>query len=159
MAVAALASVTLLTGCMPGPGFNATSIKPYAPSDGVRADSGDLRVVNALVVANSSLSAGVLSTTIVNRGTKPDELTDVTSPDGTVSFTGDGTLNPETGVRLGAGTDPSATLSGLTKLPGETITVKLIFRRADPVTLHTVVVAAEGPYATITPSPSASPSE
>jgi copper(I)-binding protein len=162
LGVAALAAAAVLTGCMPGPGFNATSIKPYAPSDGVRADSGDLRIANALVVADNTATRGLLSTTIVNRGTKPDELTDVTSPDADVSFTGDGTLAPGSAVRLGVPTDtsdPSATFSGLTKLAGETITVKLTFRRADPVTLHTFVVTADGPYASITPSPTASPSE
>lgn len=156
-ALFAVASTVLLTGCAAG--FNATSIKPYAPSDGVRADTGDLRIVNALVVADSTATRGVLSTTIVNRGNKPDELTDVTSPDGQVSFTGDGTLAPGSAVPLGATTDPSAIFSGLTKLAGETITVKLTFRRADPVTLKTLVVTAEGPYASVTPSPSASPSE
>ena len=36
-------------GCSAG--FDATSTKPYAPSDGVIASSGDMRVLNALVVA------------------------------------------------------------------------------------------------------------
>lgn len=157
MSLAAVGLASVLAGCSPG--FNATSIKPYAPSDGVRADSGDLRVLNALVVSSSSYTSGVLSATIVNRGDKPDRLTDVTSPAGQATFTGDGTLDPGSALTLGAGTDASVTLSGLTKLPGETITVKLTFQRADPLTLHTFVVTPEGPYASITPSPTASPTE
>ena len=38
------------TGCAAG--FDATSIKPYAPSDGILANSGDLRVLNTLVVVD-----------------------------------------------------------------------------------------------------------
>ena len=49
-------------------GFDATSAKPYAPSDGIMADSGDLRVLNALVVAADGDSTGVVSATIANRG-------------------------------------------------------------------------------------------
>ncbi len=152
MAAAAIA-VAPLAGCSAG--FDATSIEPYAPSDGVLANSGQLRILNALVVSSNSGTAGVISASIVNRGTKADELVDISSPDGTVDLTGDGTLRRSSAVRLGAGTRPSATMTGLTKLPGETITVTMTFRRADPLTIETVVVPATGPYASITPAPTA----
>lgn len=152
-ATAAALATAVLAGCSAG--FNATAIKPYAPSDGVLANTGDLRVLNLLVVSTGP--SGVVSTTIVNRGDHPDELTDVTSPDGTVDFTGDGTIAPKSAIRLGADTTAAATISGLTKLPGEVITVTLTFRRADPLTVRTVVVAASGAYASITPAPTASP--
>ena len=150
-AVAAAAMAALVSGCAAG--FDATSVQPYAPSDGVLADSGDLRVLNALVVASDSVSSGVISTTIVNRGKRPDRLTEVTSPAGTVDLTGDGDLEPGAALQLGAGTDTSATITGLTRLPGETITVKLTFRRAEPVTLRTVIVPAAGDYESVTPGP------
>ena len=146
-------AVAPLAGCSAG--FDATSIEPYAPSDGVLANSGQLRILNALVVSSNSGTAGVISASIVNRGTKPDELVDISSPDGTVDLTGDGTLRRSSAVRLGAGTRPAATMTGLTKLPGETITVTMTFRRADPLTIETVVVPATGPYASITPAPTA----
>lgn len=154
-AAAALALIGLLSGC--GAGFEATSVKPYAPSDGIMADSGDLRILNMLVVASDSFSSGVVVGTIVNDGTKADTLTDLTSPDGTVDLTGDGTIEPGAAVALSAGSELSATISSLTALPGETITLHLRFSRADPVTIHTVVVPATGAYATITPAPTASP--
>jgi copper(I)-binding protein len=146
-----MAAVSLLSGCAAG--FDATSIKPYAPSDGVLANTGHLRVLNALVVASPDITNGVVSAVIVNRGDKADELTGLTSPDGTVDLTGDGTLEPGTAVRLEAGTNPAATISGLTALPGETITLRLTFKEADPLTIRTVVVPAKGPYASITPGP------
>jgi hypothetical protein len=149
-------ATVLLTGC--GAGFNATAVQPYAASDGVEANSGDIRVVNALVVASPSITSGVISATIVNRGTRTDTLTGISSPDGTVHFSGPATLAPGVATALGAGTDPGATITGLTRLAGETITLHMTFRDAHPVTLHTVVVAAGGPYASVTaaPSPTAS---
>jgi hypothetical protein len=152
-AAAVLATAGLLSGC--GAGFDATAVKPYAPSDGVLAQTGDLRILNVLVVASASYSSGVISATIVDDGTRADRLTGITSPDGTVDFTGDGTIKPGAALRLGAGTDPSATITSLTSLPGETITLHLRFSQADPVTVRTVVVQATGPYATITSAPTA----
>jgi copper(I)-binding protein len=150
-AAAALAASAVLAGCSVG--FNATSIKPYSPSDGVMADSGNLRVLNALVVSSSGVSTGVVSAAIVNRGDQDDRLTGITSPAGTVDLTGDGTLASKETVRLGGDTNPSATISGLTRLPGETITLKLTFAKSDPLTIRTVVVPASGYYSTVTPGP------
>ena len=152
---AVLTLAGLLSGC--GAGFDATSVKAYAPSDGIMADSGHLRILNTLVVASDSFSSGVVVATIVNDGSKADELTSITSPDGKVDLTGDGTIEPGAAVQLGAGTELSATLSSLTSLPGETITLHLRFTRADPVTIHTVVVPASGAYASITAAPTPSP--
>ena len=154
-AAAVLTLAGLLSGC--GAGFDATSVKAYAPSDGIMADSGHLRILNTLVVASDSFSSGVVVATIVNDGSKADELTSITSPDGKVDLTGDGTIAPGAAVQLGAGTELSATLSSLTSLPGETITLHLRFARADPVTIHTVVVPASGAYASITAAPTPSP--
>jgi hypothetical protein len=153
----ALATITvlatvLLTGC--GVGFNATAVQPYAASDGVEANSGDLRVINVLVVESPTITSGVISATIVNRGVRRDTLTGISSPHGTVQFSGPATLIRGIPVMLGADTDPSATITGLTRLAGETITLRLTFRRAHPLTLQTVVVAPTGPYASITPSSS-----
>ena len=154
-AAAVLTLAGLLSGC--GAGFDATSVKAYAPSDGIMADSGHLRILNTLVVASDSFSSGVVVATIVNDGRQADELTSITSPDGKVDLTGDGTIAPGAAVQLGAGTELSATLSSLTSLPGETITLHLRFTRADPVTIHTVVVPASGAYASITAAPTPSP--
>ena len=109
--IAGVAAAALLAGCSAG--FDATSTKPYAPSDGILANSGDLRVQNALVVASDAVSSGVVIMTIANRGDRDDELTGISSPDGTVDFTGDGELPAGAAVRLGADTDPSATISEL----------------------------------------------
>jgi hypothetical protein len=151
----ALTPLVLVTGCAAG--MNAQTLKPYAPADGVVANSGTIRVLNALEVEYSS-GAGVVSLTIVNRGKRGDSLTDLTSPDGSVDLTGNRDLPAGQAVRFGPTTSPSATISSLTKPPGRAITLRLAFSHTLPITLHTVVVPASGAYADITPGPE-TPSE
>jgi hypothetical protein len=146
----ALTPLALATGCAAG--MNAQTLKPYAPADGVVANSGNIRVLNALVVEDST-ATGVVSLTIVNRGDKDDSLTDLTSPDGSVDLTGTRDLPAGAAVRFSATTEPSATISSMVKPPGQTITLRLSFTHSRPITLHTVVVPAAGAYADITPGP------
>lgn len=152
--LAVLAAVPLVTGC--GAGFGATTIQAYAPSDGVLVVTGDLKLQNVLVVADAAGTTGVVSAAIANIGTKDDRLVGITSPNGQVDLTGGGDLPAGSSLSLGAGSATSATISGLTKLAGEAITLRFTFRRADPVTVRTVVVRAAGEYASITPAPTAS---
>lgn len=149
--LAAISAVALLTGC--GAGFNAQSVQTYAPADGALADNGSIRVLNALVVAAEGATTGVISTTLVNHGDRTDRLTDITSSSGTVDLTGPGELRPGAAVRFSAGTTPSATIADLTRSPGQSVTIKLTFARSEPLTVRTVVVAASGDYAEITPGP------
>jgi hypothetical protein len=111
-------------------------------------------VLNALVVAGDGGRSGVQSMTVANRGTRDDRITAVSTPDATVSFDGPVELAAGEAVPFTGSGEASATLTGLTRLAGQTITVKLEFARTQPVTLRTVVVAAEGDYADITPAPS-----
>lgn len=152
--VAAL--VALLSGC--GSGFDATSTKPYSPSDGIRADSGDIRVLNALVVASETGSDGTVSATVVNQGNRVDRLTGITSPDGTVELSGTGALPAGGSITLGPAGDTTASLRDLASSAGQTVTLELAFARTDTVRLTTVIVAATGDYAELAPSPAASAS-
>lgn len=154
-AVAALA-LTLTAGCSAG--FDATSVQPYAPSDGILADQGDIRVLNALVVSSDAGRAGVVSMTVANRGRAGDRITEISTPDATVSVDTPVELPAGGAVTFGAPDGPTATLTDVTKLPGETITLKLSFAGTQPVTLRTVVVPAEGYYASLTPEPTVAPS-
>jgi copper(I)-binding protein len=147
---------TAVAGCSAG--FDATSVQPYAPSDGVLAERGDIKIQNALVVSSSAGTVGVVSAAVANTGKQKDTLTGITSPDGTVDFTGKGNLPPNGALVLGADTNPSATLSGMTRLPGETIRLTFTFRRGEAITLETVVVPATGDYASVTPPATAEPS-
>jgi hypothetical protein len=144
-------ALLLATGCAAG--LHAQTLEPYAPADGVMATSGDIRVLNALVVSDETGGTGVVSLTIVNRGNRDDSLTDLTSTDGTVDLTGTRDLPANRAVRFGATTEPSATIADLTRKPGQNITLTLRFAHSQPLTLNTIVVPAKGPYADITPGP------
>ncbi len=159
VASAALVIGVLLVTVGCSAGFNSTTGKQYAPSDGLLADSGPIRVLNALVVGGEDGDTGVISMTIVNRGDRAEQLTDITAGSGTVELTGDGELPPGEAVTFGAGTDLSATITGLEATPGQSIRLQLRFDSVEPITLRTVVVAAEGPYATLTSGAQASPSD
>jgi hypothetical protein len=152
-AVAAVAAV--LTGCSAG--FDATSIQPYAPSDGVLANTGEIRLLNVLVVAPEGSDTGVVSMTVVNRGQRPDRLTEVTSPHGTVELTGDTSLPPGQALQVGQDGDVSAVISDLTREAGQVVTLRFAFSRTEPVTVDTVIVPASGDYAELTPSAPPSP--
>ena len=147
---AAVTATAFLGGCSAG--FDATSTRPYAPADGVIADSGDLKVLNALVVAADGADTGLVSMTVVNKGTKDDRVTGITSPSGTVTIDGDDQL--PAGGALSFGTEgATATISPLDQSPGQGVELKITFSRAEPVTLRTVIVPATDEYSSLTPSP------
>jgi hypothetical protein len=153
--LAAATAVALLAACSSG--YGAQTRQTYDAADGVSGNSGSIRVLNALVAAGSGATTGVISMTVVNRGSRDDELTGLTSPDGTVDLTGSGKLAAGQAVRFGADTDPAATINGLTARPGGIITLKLTFARTEPITLRTVVVPTTHDYADLTPAPEVLP--
>lgn len=159
--VAPLALVlALVAGC--GSGFDATARQSYAPGDGVQAGTGDLRVVSALVVSPKGSSDGVLLMAVVNNSDQDEQITSIDTDAGTTDFTGSHAIAANQTVVFGAGSDPSVTMRNLSTKPGETITVKISFADAEPITLHTVVVPAAGDYASITPpapEPTPTPSD
>jgi hypothetical protein len=150
-ALLAIPVLALAAGCAAG--NNAQTLQPYSPADGIVANSGNVRVLNALVVADPGGNTGVVSMTIVNRGTRLDGLTNLTSSSGAVDFTGTRNLPPRVAVRFGATTEPAATISGLTAKPGQTITLSLTFQRSRPLRIATVVLPATGAYSSLTPGP------
>ena len=153
------AVVAFATGC--GAGFDATARQSYAPAGGIQGSSGQIRVLNALVVAADDGDSGVVLMAVVNAGAEDEEITSVETDAGSVDYTGTRTVPAGTTLQLGAESDPSATVRDLAAAPGETITVKVSFAGAEPINLRTVVVAATGDYASVTlpPEPSPSPSQ
>ena len=151
-----LALVTVLvTGCASG--FDATARQSYAPGDGIQAGSGDLRVVSALVVSPEDSNDGVIMMAVVNNGEQDEEITSVEADEGEVDYTGSHTIPAGETVLFGAESDPSATVRNLRAEAGESITVKISFAEAEPISLRTVVVPATGDYASITPGAESSP--
>ncbi|MFV0451569.1 MAG: hypothetical protein ACK5LS_04870 [Propioniciclava sp.] len=128
LAVAAT-SALLLSGC----GFNAQTLQPYTPAEGVNLDVADIKVRNVVVVSDAD-GNGILSGSIVSRG--DDSLTAVEVVpllEGNVP----GAPLPVTPLRpvtLPAGdlvvlTDPTPAfaVSGDTLVPGQTVALSLTF--------------------------------
>ncbi len=145
----------LVTACASG--FDATARQSYAPGDGIQAGSGDLRVVSALVVSPEDSNDGVIMMAVVNNGEQDEEITSVETDEGEVDYTGSHTIPAGETVLFGAESDPSATVRNLSAEAGESITVKISFAEAEPISLHTVVVPATGDYASITPAAEPTP--
>jgi copper(I)-binding protein len=145
----------LLTGCAAGQ--NATTRMAYAPADGVEATVGPMKVVNVLVVASPDGNQGVLSMSIANTGSQPDELVGLLTSAGSVSYDGPTALPPG-GVLDFASSPQKATIDNLQVKAGQTITVTVRFKNAGEASLQTVVYPATGAYATLTPAASPTPS-
>ena len=146
--------MTALAGCSSG--FGATSTKDYAPSDGVVAGEGDIRVLNALVVATEGATDGVVSMTVVNRGETSDRVTGIESDAGDVTLGGDTSLPPGAAVSFGT-EEATATISGLSKEPGQAVELTVRFAKAEPLTFRTVIVPGTDDYASLTPPASPTP--
>lgn len=151
-------TVTGLAGCSSG--FDATSTQDYAPSDGIVAGDGDIRVLNALVVATEGADEGVVSMTVVNRGETSDRITAIRSDAGDVTLGGDTSLPPGAAVSFGT-EEATATVTGLTKEPGQAVALTVRFAKAEPLTFRTVIVLGTDDYASLTPpaSPTPTPTE
>jgi hypothetical protein len=153
-ALAAALTVTVLAGCSSG--FGATSSKDYAPSDGIVAGEGDIRVLNALVVAAEGADDGLVSMTVVNRGESADRVTGIESDAGDVTLGGDTSLPPGAAISFGT-EEATATVSGLSKDPGQAVQLTVRFAKAEPLTFRTVIVPGTDDYASLTPSASPTP--
>jgi hypothetical protein len=66
-----VSAVFALSGCAAG--LNAETQKPYAPTDGNQADSGDVKVRNLLVVDRGD-GVGEIIGTVINSGSEVDSL-------------------------------------------------------------------------------------
>ncbi|WP_380165250.1 hypothetical protein [Jannaschia sp. R86511] len=149
----AVAAGLLLGGCS----FTSRdlTLEPYAPSDGLQTDLGDVLVRNVLVVSEGDGAPGVVSGALVNRGEE----------DATVQVEVGGTLAEvdvaagET-VFLGAFAEPDGVLvvvDAVDPIAGDVIDVVFTDPAQDSATLAVVVALPEGPYAEITPPATAVP--
>jgi hypothetical protein len=84
--VLALTALSFLTACAAGP--NAVTLKEYTPTDGNQVRSGDIKVVNLLVIAQSG-GTGTVIGTILNSGDVEDALEGMTVNGQPVTITAD----------------------------------------------------------------------
>jgi len=152
IAAAAVVLVPVLSAC----GFDQPTDRVYTPGVGVNERSGEVDVLNALVVSGTDGSGALVATLANNDQTEPDALTQVSGAgeDSAVRVALDGP------VQLGAGTSLSLTdetevfVEGERITPGAFVQLSFTFQNAEAVTLEVPVVARRGPYSDI-PVPSA----
>lgn len=176
---AAVAATGLLVG-LSACGFNAQTLQPYTPSDGVNvnvgnaspASNGRTKVepnsavkVRGLMIVAKSATSGFLSATIVSDS--PDQLTAVTGnvlrQDGsqgsalTIALPSPIQLQPNSRVVL---VDRQAvTVTGTTVPAGATASLKLTFAKAGSKQVVVPIVDGQNDtYRTVSPSPAPSSS-
>ena len=142
VAVAALAIAASITGC--GAGFDATTSRSYAPSNGSVASIGDIRIRNVVLVQSVDGRLTEVYAAFVNDGNAADQLTgiriatagEVKLPSGPVTVPAMG------GVNLG----PSGTrvfADGLTLVLGHVYTITLSLAHAGEAHLSALVMTSD----------------
>ncbi|MHB1613887.1 MAG: hypothetical protein ACYCXA_11755 [Actinomycetes bacterium] len=158
-AVALALALPLLTGC--GAGFNASQAIPFTNQEGVNAQTGQMRVLNAFAVDSlGSDNLGAMSFTVANQGAEQDTLTSVTVlpvQAAAATITGDATIAPKAATTFGYGNGPSVTLTGMAAKPGTFMTVTFNFQVAGSLSMKIPVWAPSGVFKEVTPNPSISP--
>jgi hypothetical protein len=156
LAAAGVAVAAVLTGCsFTNP---ATIATPYAPSDGTAstiddpATGGVVRLRNFLLVTSEAGAAGVVAGAIANDGTEPVTVS-LTVQDATGAPVGqpvDVEVTPGTLAQVGTG-GTALTLPTVPTGPGTNLRIKAS-TGAGSTTFALPVLAADGPYATLTPT-------
>ncbi len=164
--LAASSAVVLgLVGGLASCGFDMQTMEPYTPSDGVNRDIGGLKARNLMILSKTE-GSGFLSGSMLSEG-QDDQLTAVTG----VSVKADGSPGQQLTMSL---SQPVALSNGvlvvLTKQAPISVTgadlksgleanLELTFAKAGKLSLTVPVVDANArEYATVTPSPAATPS-
>jgi hypothetical protein len=166
-ALVALGLLLVTAAC----GDDAQTLQPYTPAEGINVDVGDpanfsqvVHVRNLLIISRA-VGQGVVSATIVTDGR--DELTALTGVpikvDGTDGAPFTATLSQTVSFGNGAQivlTDrPLITVTSPDLVPGQSSRVTMQFENAGEVTVIVPIVDGNEPqYATISPSPAATPS-
>jgi copper(I)-binding protein len=155
--------VPALAGCEAG--LNAPTLEFHQASDGVSTTVNGINLDNLFVLGpplNSTLPVGGQAGVFLSLyAQNSDRLESVSAPGTATSvqlLSGPITLNPNSLVNL-SGPSPEIVLNGLTTPlnGGETITLRLNFANAGPVTLMVPVQPAADVFATYSPPPPPSP--
>ena len=152
VAIAALLLAPALTAC----GFNEQTDQVYQAAVGVNDRSGDVDILNGLVVSGQD-GSGTFAGTLVNTTNEDDTLESV-SGSGITAARRTVDVPAEGSVPLAEKGQVSVQGSGIK--PGSFVELTFSFSSGQTTTMKVPVVAATGDYADVTQpaSPSASPS-
>ncbi len=129
-------------------GFDAPTDQIYNPAVGVSDQSGEVDVLNVVIVSAED-GSGTLVASFANNDTENDDaLSGVTGEGAEVQVEGDTEIPAAGFLNL---SDGSLQVTGEGVTPGATVGLTFGFDRAEPITLQAPVVeqSSEGPYADV----------
>ena len=143
--VALLIISTVVTGC--GSGQNAVTRNFKQVTDGVEAQSAEIRLRNVLIVKTDTNDA-VLVGTLVSWSDESDAITGISINNipATLSAPSFDLVKNKPVIFVGDSTNADAYIAGLNKVAGERIPVTFSFATAAPVTVDALVLNSEGFY-------------
>ena len=136
---------TVVTGC--GSGQNAVTRNFKQVTDGVEAQSAEIRLRNVLIVKTATNDA-VLVGTLVSWSDEPDAITGISINNipATLSAGTFDLVKNKPVIFVGESANADAYIPGLNKVAGERIPVTFTFATAAPVTVDALVLNSEGFY-------------
>ena len=136
---------TVVTGC--GSGQNAVTRNFKQVTDGVEAQSAEIRLRHVLIVKTATNDA-VLVGTVVTWSDEPDAITGISINNlpATLSAGSFELVKNKPVIFVGDSANADAYIPGLTKVAGERIPVTFTFATAAPVTVDALVLNSEGFY-------------
>ena len=136
---------TVVTGC--GSGQNAVTRNFKQVTDGVEAQSAEIRLRNVLIVKTATNDA-VLVGTVVTWSDVPDAITGISINNipATLSAGRFDLVKNKPVIFVGDSANADAYIPGLSKVAGERIPVTFTFATAAPVTVDALVLNSEGFY-------------
>jgi hypothetical protein len=162
-AAVVLVSTPVLSSC--GVNFGEQTDQVYNPSDGTDNRTGQVDVLNALIVSHKKGSGTVVAGLVNNDQVHPDHLVGVTGvgPDRSAQVTLGGPTTVPAGGLLNLAKKGAVQIKGPQVSPGNFVTVSFSFAHAKSVTLELPVFRRTGFYTqvplpqTSTPTPTKSP--
>jgi hypothetical protein len=136
---------TVVTGC--GSGQNAVTRNFKQVTDGVEAQSAEIRLRHVLIVKTITNDA-VLVGTLVSWSDEPDAITGISinNTPATLSAPSFELVKNKPVIFVGDSSNADAYIPGLSKVAGERIPVTFTFATAAPVTVDALVLNSEGFY-------------
>jgi len=136
---------TAVTSC--GSGQNAVTRNFKQVTDGVEAQSAEIRLRNVLIVKTATNDA-VLVGTLVSWSDEPDAITGISinNTPATLSAGSFELVKNKPVIFVGDSANADAYIPGLNKVAGERIPVTFTFATAAPVTVDALVLNSEGFY-------------
>ena len=134
---------TVVTSC--GSGQNAVTRNFKQVTDGVEAQSAEIRLRNVLIVKTDTNDA-VLVGTLVSWSDEPDAITGISINNipATLSAPSFYLVKNKPVIFVGDSANADAYIPGLNKVAGERIPVTFSFATASPVTVDALVLNSEG---------------